>query len=432
MMKRLRYLEQAQWWPRSKIEGERSRLLANVVATAFNEVPFYRELFDAAGANPASIGEPDHLRRIPVVTKELLRKAYPGKCCRLTARPTYETCTSGSTGSNFRVLEDYETAGWYRATFLLSLQWAGWKMGERHLQVGMTTKRNLERRLKDACMACEYLAGFDLRDDALDHCLAILDRKRIQHLWGYPGSMFCIARRAQQRGWNTPLKSAVTWGDQLHAPYRRLIESVFKVKVTDTYGCGEGMQIAAQCGHGPHYHLHELDVVVELLDDSGNPVPSGTPGRIVLTRLHPGPMPFIRYDVGDTGVLTNDTCECGRSFKLLKSIQGRTADYVLARSGNRLIVHFFTGILEHFKEIESFQVRQDRPGIMRLCIVPAAGYGPDVEREIRRRLQDHGADLEILIEVVAAIPLTPGGKRRFIIRTVENESRVEMQEPAAH
>ena len=422
MMKRLRHLEQAQWWTREQIENQRDRMLREVIATAYSEVPLYRDLFERADLKPGDVRRPADLEKLPIVTKAMLREAYPDRCCRAVRGVTYETSTSGSTGRNFHVREDHETAGWYRASFMLALEWAGWRIGEPHVQVGMTTHRNFERRLKDAMLGCHYVAGFDLTNEALDRTLDLIEHKRIRHLWGYPGSIFCLARRAAQVGWNTGLASVVTWGDQLHSPYRATIERAFRVKVSDTYGCGEGMQIAAQCGAATHYHLHELDVIVEYLNEQDQPVPAGTPGRIVLTRLHAGPMPFIRYEVGDVGIAgSKNRCACGRNFKLLESVQGRNADYVLTPSGNRLIVHFFTGILEHFREIDSFQVIQSRADSIRLHIVPASGYNADVEVRIQNALRERGADLNIDIQTIDEIPLTTGGKRRFIVRTVECE-----------
>jgi phenylacetate-CoA ligase len=284
----------------------------------------------------------------------------------------------------------------------------------------MTLHRNLERRLKDALMGCYYVPGYDLSNAALDRCLKLMSAKRIRHLWGYPGSLYCLAARAQEVGWSTCLSSIVTWGDQLHPHYRTKMERAFGTRVLDTYGCGEGMQIAAQCGHGPHYHVHELDVVVEFLDDQGHPVADGQPGNIVLTRLHLGPMPFIRYAIGDVGRSAgNRQCDCGRVFKLLDGIQGRSADYVLTPSGNRLIVHFFTGILEYFSEVDSFQVIQDRVDALRLRIVPGPGFNQEVQQKICQTLTEKGADLKIEVELVDEIPLSAGGKRRFVVRTVE-------------
>ena len=61
----------------------------------------------------------------------------------------------------------------------------------------------------------------------------------------------------------------------LHPHYRREIERVFRTRVFDTYGCGEGFQIAAQCGTANTYHVHSLDVIVEYVDDEGRPVAAG-------------------------------------------------------------------------------------------------------------------------------------------------------------
>jgi phenylacetate-CoA ligase len=421
MMERLSELERAQWWSRERIEAERDRRLAALVSCAYHEVPFYRELFDQAHVKPSDIKAPVDLQGLPVVDKGMLRRAYPDRSCRKVNARTYETSTSGSTGTNFRVREDHETAGWYRASFLLALEWAGWQIGESHVQVGMTTQRNLERRLKDSLMGCYYVPGYDLEDAALDRCLAMMERKQIRHLWGYPGSLFCLARRAQKTGWNTALESIVTWGDQLHRQYRAEIEQAFRTSVHDTYGCGEGMQIAAQCGHGSHYHIHELDVVVEFLDECGQSVPAGQPGNIVITRLHAGPMPFLRYQVGDVGIAGGDRlCPCGRNLRLLDAIQGRSADYVVTPSGNRLIVHFFTGILEHFREVDSFQVVQDSIERISLRIVPGPDFNDGLKNEICRRLREKGADVEIQIEAIKEIPLTPGGKRRFVIQNMRS------------
>src|SRR5262249_9653504 len=241
-----------------------------------------------------------------------------------------------------------------------------------------------------------------------------------EHLWGFPGSLYSLARRARAKGWNRPLRSVVTWGDNLYPHYRKFIEDVFGARITDTYGCGEGIQIAAQCGHLNTYHLHTLDVIVECLDDDGHPVPEGRPGNLILTRLHPGPMPLIRYQVGDVGILGGDRrCDCGRGYQVMESIQGRDTDVVITPSGNRLIVHFFTGVLEHFPEIESFQVVQEKSDSIILRVVPGKNFSGETADRIVATLRQRGSgNLAIDVVVVDEIPLPPSGKRRFVINKI--------------
>jgi phenylacetate-CoA ligase len=415
MVERLAFLERAQWWSEEQIEDYRRAQLRGLMAAAV-EVPFYREHFERSRVLPGEIQTPADLRRLPAVTKEQLRANYPDRTVRPTGQRTYETSTSGSTGLNFRLREDRATAGWYRAAFLLALEWAGWRMGDSHLQTGISPDRGTEQRIKDLLFRCAYFSAYDLSDEALDRALETLDRKRISHLWGYPGSLDCLARRAQARGFNRPLTSLVTWGDSLQSGQRARIESAFQGRVFDTYGCGEGIQVAAQCGTGAGYHLYSLDVIVDYVDDDGVPVPPGTPGNLLLTRLHPGPMPFIRYRVGDVATsAAGRACSCGRAWEMLDSIQGRTADAVLTPGGNRLIVHFFTGVLEHFTEIDQFQIVQDRVDAITLRVVPTPAWSNQSEPRIVAALHRRGAGLDVHIEKVNAIPLTSGGKRRFVV-----------------
>jgi phenylacetate-CoA ligase len=420
LMCRLRFLEAAQWWSAAQIRQYRDARIQSLFA-ALAEVPFYRDLLAQSGLCPGDIRTASDLGRIPPVTKQMLRANYPDRTTRFTGQTTYEASTSGSTGQNFRVREDRRTAGWYRASFFLALEWAGWRLGETHLQTGMTLDRTYERRLKDLFLRCFYFSAYDLGDDALDRALEVLDRKRIEHLWGYPGSLYCLARRAHSLGFSRQLRSLVTWGDHLQASQRACMESAFKARVFDTYGCGEGIQVAAQCGRGQTYHLHSLHVIVDYVDDAGNPVVAGTPGNLLLTRLHAGPMPLIRYQVGDVATSgRGKLCPCGRAWEILESIQGRSADVIVTPAGNRLIVHFFTGILEHFREIDQFQAVQEKPDTITLRILPTAAWSGQSESAIVAALQEKGADLDVRIERVKEIPLTPGGKRRFVISSLQS------------
>ena len=125
MMRRLAFLRQVQWWEPEQIRAEQQKLLGDLLQTVYREVPFYRETMDKANIVPDAIRCAEDLRRFPVQTKAILRSHYPDRLVRNTGQKTYETSTSGSTGTNFFVREDYATAGWYRATFLLDLEWAG-------------------------------------------------------------------------------------------------------------------------------------------------------------------------------------------------------------------------------------------------------------------------------------------------------------------
>ena len=206
MMARLRSLRQAQWWAPDQVEEERAARLKKLLAVAYTEVPFYRSLF-------GDVPTPTELKNLPVATKAALRAGYPHLTTRNTGQRCHESCSSGSTGANFCVMEDPETAGRHRACFLLALEWSGYRLGDPHLQIGITPQRGLTKSVKDRFLRCTYLSAFDLSDDALDRGLDHLDRLEIRHVHGYPGSLYYLARRALQTGWNRSLVGIVTWGE---------------------------------------------------------------------------------------------------------------------------------------------------------------------------------------------------------------------------
>lgn len=424
MMQRYHFLQQAQWWDPQRVQAYRDEALAKLIRTSYAEVPFYRQQMEAAGVKPDDIRTAADLVKLPVVNKTMLRSGYPDQTTRDTGQKVYEACTSGSTGKNFCIKEDAWTAGWYRASFLLCLDWADWTFGEPHLQTGITLNRSIDRRIKDRLLRCHYVPAFDLHDDRLDENLEQIDRYKIDHVWGYPSSLYYLARRAKTRGWNRPLRSVITWGDMVYPRYREMIESTFGTQVRDTYGCCEGMHIAAQCGHDNQYHIHSLDVIVEYLDADNNPVDANQTGDVIVTRLHPGPMPLIRYRIGDRATRSDgQPCRCGRGFELMRGIQGRDTDCVVTPTGNRLIVHFFTGVLEHFQEVDSFQVIQNERDSVQIRIVPRQGFSRETEQHIASTLAERGAkDLRIDVETVTEIPLTPAGKRRFVINNLDRPS----------
>lgn len=424
MIRRLRFLEKAQWWSPEQIIARQNELLASTIRTAYDDVPFYRSLLDASRVRPEDIRCAAELARIPVVTKQTLRDAFPERCLRATRQRTYEAATSGSSGQGFRIQEDNETAAWYRASFLLASEWAGWRVGEPHLQSGVTLQRSGVKALKDRLLGCHYVSTADLSDERLDEMLDLLDRRKVRHLFGYPAFIYFLALHAQKRGWNSAMTSVITWGEMLLPTYRDEIERAFNTRVFDTYGCSEGFQISAQCGAGSGYHTHDLDVVLELLDGDGQPVGPGETGNVVITRLHPGPMPFIRYSVGDLATRGETVhCECGRGFSTMSAIQGRSTGVVMTPSGNRLLVHFFNGIMKSFADVDYYQVVQSTADALHIRVVPRATLKPDTEEGILAMLRSRGMnDMRLTIESTPELPLTPGGKRRYIINEVLQDS----------
>lgn len=419
---RFRDLRRFQWLPRAEIERYRSSRLQDLVRLSSTRVPFYRDYFQKSGLDPAAILSAADLWMLPIVGKTELREQPSRLMVEGYRGRTTPMKSSGSTGTQTTVYLDRACDTEVFATQLLYLSWGGFAMGRPHLQTGMSLERGIVRTLKDRLFGCTYMSGFDLTDEKVEEALRTIERRGIRMMMGYASSLYVIARYLQRKGRRLHMESAFTWGDSLFPHYRELIEAIIGCRVTDCYGLGEGLQCAAQCEQYDALHEHMHGVIVEIVDQGGQPVPDGELGRVVVTRLEPGPMPLIRYDTGDAAAFVPGPCACGRQLRRLSRVQGRATDIVTTPGGDRLIVHVFTQIFEMIPEIRQFQVRQTEPESIRIFYVPAQHFTPAILDNIRAEIVRHCAQPpRIDFEAVDDIPLEASNKRRFVISSVPLE-----------
>src|SRR5438045_1684353 len=151
-------------------------------------------------------------------------------------------------------------------------------------------------------------------------------------LFGYPSALNYIARHAEQRGIrmnDSGIDVAFVTSERLYDDQRERIARVFGCRVANGYGSRDAGFIAHECPSGG-MHLSAEDIVVELIDAGGEPVPPGTAGEIVVTHLATHDFPFLRYRTGDIAVLDTRSCACGRGLPMPREIQGRSTGFVLA------------------------------------------------------------------------------------------------------
>jgi phenylacetate-CoA ligase len=418
IMKQYSFFKDAQWWPTERLEEFQNSKLRETIAAAYRDTEFYKKLYDQYKVEPSDIKQVEDLQKLPIVTKDMLRKAYPQSCTRESMQPWKEYFTSGSTGRPFVVRLDNYTMSIARALMLLRANFSGWQLGESYLQTGMTLQRGIIKWAKDTLLNISYVSAFDLSDTVLDRYLELIETKKHRYIMGYAASIYCIAKRAQKVGFNSTIQGIVSWGDNMYAHYRKLIEKQFHCRVTDTYGCGEGIQVAAQCEMG-QYHVFTPHVVIEFLKE-GSICKPGELGEIVLTRLNPGAMPLIRYKIGDVGKDSqSQVCSCGRGFKMIGSVEGRDSDIIVTPRGNRLIVHFFTGIFEYARMVDTFQIVQENSEEILVRIVPLPGFDTQTWEWLKQEILTKGdPDLRINLEIVKEIPLEGSNKRRFVISKI--------------
>jgi phenylacetate-CoA ligase len=289
----------------------------------------------------------------------------------------------------------------------------------------MTLNRGLVKSFKDILFRTTYTQAFNLNKAEIQMNLLNFRKKNSNiYFGGYASGLYEYARLGQEMGINdVKFESVISWGDKMFNHYRKTIESQFKTKVFDTYGCTEGLMIAGQCHFGK-YHILSPHIFLELLDENGNEVNVGEIGNVVVTRLDAFAMPLIRYRLGDLAIREAEDvkCECGKPFPILRLIVGRDTDLVRTPSGKNLIVHFFTGIMEHRTEIIQFQIVQEKADQFVLEYIPEREVLKleDSLLEIHAEMeQKAGEKLNIVFKKVNQILPTPSGKPQIISTTLK-------------
>lgn len=420
-----RAMDDSQWWPSANLEQLQLERLRTLLAKASKHVPYYRDCFAKLGFDPQATQSLVDLQKLPFLTKAIIR-AEGDRMKSEIAKCLARFNTGGSSGEpliffigNERISHD--VAAKWRAT-----RWWDVDIGDREIVVWGSpielTTQDKVRQIRDRLMRTRLIPAFQMSEAKLDEFVATIRSFRPTMLFGYPSSISLIARHAEKRGQimnDLGIKVAFVTSERLYDHQRDDISRVFGCPVANGYGGRDAGFIAHQCPHGG-MHITAEDIIVEIVDPDGNPVPHGTAGEIVITHLATSEFPFIRYRTGDVAVLSDKSCTCGRGLPLIEEIQGRTTDFVVAADGT--VMHGLALIytLRDITGIMAFKIIQESLQLTRVLIVP--GTTCEVPAAIARIEHDLAARLgegvTIQVEQVSEIPAEKSGKFRYVISKV--------------
>jgi len=423
-----RELEQSQWWSSEQIRALQLRRLRALLVQAQDHVPYYRALFARTGFKLESIQTLEDLAQLPCLSKADIR-AHTEQLKADNAQGLARFNTGGSSGEpliffigNERVSHD--VAAKWRAT-----RWWGVDIGDPEIVVwGSPIELGTQdrvRMLRDKLMRTRLLPAFEMSEARLNAFVDEIRTMRPRMLFGYPSSISHIARHAEQHGVrmdNLGIKVAFVTSERLYDHQRETIERVFGCPVANGYGGRDAGFIAHQCPSGG-MHLTAEDIIVETVDAEGRPTACGIAGEIVVTHLATGDFPFIRYKTGDVGVLTDERCACGRGLPLLKEIQGRTTDFVVAQDGTVMHGLALVYIVRDLPGVKAFKIVQETRDQTRILLATDTGFAEEnIQKIVEGFKQRLGQGVAVAIERVTDIPQEASGKFRYIVSKVAGMS----------
>jgi phenylacetate-CoA ligase len=222
-------------------------------------------------------------------------------------------------------------------------------------------------------------------------------------------------------------KLVFTQAEELTDRQKRLIEDCWGIKPNETYGSREFARLAFECNDHSGLHVLNDQILLEIVKD-GKVVSSNEQGETIVTSLYNFGMPLIRYRLGDLARWSDDECSCGRSWPLLKAIEGRVTAIITLPSGRRIYGNILGSIIrsgENAKFIKRYQIvfQQSKAHF----IVKLICYENMTEKEktlleqnVSRLLRRSCFNEDISVEVcfVSSIPPLPSGKNpSFILET---------------
>jgi phenylacetate-CoA ligase len=422
--KYLKFLQKSQHWTRSQIDEYQNQRLRKLIHHSYENVPFYRELFDNLKLKPADIQTKKDLYKLPIVTKDDLRRNKAKHLAsNIKKKDLVFASSSGSTGEPFQFYKTKSSDSFNTAAALRGWTWMGYELGDLYAKISMNPRSSIVKKIQDFANNSLYLSSTQLTPDEFNKIALSVLIKDPWFIRCYPTPLLFLSRQYEKisRGVKpSSLKAINTTGSTLSMEVREEVERIFGVKVFDSYSC-EGGSVFFECPTHSFYHPSEESAIQEYIEDSFTLANPDRPLRHITTDLNNYASPFIRYDTQDYVVLgSNELCSCGRHFRNIKSIKGRDSDILITPSGKYLIVENFVAYFEWIEEVDQIQVVQTKRDEIIIKMMVNNRFSEDVFSKVLEYWKTYiGTDVKVVLEVVEQIELTPTGKRRTVIRNPE-------------
>jgi phenylacetate-CoA ligase len=381
-----------------QLQAKQARAWATTYAYVFEHSPFYREHFRKAGLSRRDPLPLEQLAQIPPIDKTALSANPAAFLCVPETKVVDIVTTSGSTGEPlmWKLTEaDLQRLAWNE---YLSFRCAG--LSEKDtvaLAVAM-----------DRCFIAGMAYFLGLRQlgcgilrlgpsAPLMH-LGLIQRAQPSAIVGVPSFLGLLADKAVESGFDLAalgIRKAVCIGEPVRNQDFTVnqaatkIERSFACKVFSTYGNTELASSLCECPSGFGGHSHPQLLLVEVLDDNGQPVPDGEAGELTATTLGVEGMPLVRYRTGDYTTLHRERCPCGLHTPRIGPVIGRK-HHKLKLKGTTIFPSTLKAVLDSVEQVVSYALIARKGPMLEDDVevkIACSGHPDSVCRSLRERFQ---------------------------------------------
>jgi phenylacetate-CoA ligase len=395
--------------------------LHSIITYAYENIPFYKNLYDHYKINIGKLNLPEDLRHLPIIEKEDFQKHYEAffpyrlnsSFAKIFNRFDIEA-TSGTTGIPLRIAKDRQKSAYIRATMFRFYSIYGISIGEKQARFwGVPVKRTdrLKEKFKDLCANRIRISAFALYNENFSRIYESILSFKPKYFYGYPSVIYEFAKWIDDNlGSQQPpiesLKCIITTGEILYEHHRQLMKRIFGCPVINEYGSTEFGVIAFECPRGK-MHINADHVFVETIPSKWTGI-----NEIVITELNNFFNPLIRYRLGDMGSVRQGGCNCGWTFPILEEIAGRTRSFIVTPDG-RSVNHVVLGYTLR-KGIKNFKGIQISKNLVKINFVRDKDFSERLLSKYERRLRKFlGNQIQIIFEEVDNIERTKSGKYAY-------------------
>ncbi|MDP6952364.1 MAG: AMP-binding protein, partial [Alphaproteobacteria bacterium] len=315
-------LDASQWWPAAVLREQQLAQAAALIRHAAATAPFWRERLEPEGALTMA-----EFRSLPLLERHDIANA--GAAFFSNAVPEshgamFDIASSGSTGTPVRVRGTGMTQALQQALSLRGYRWHGYDFSAKAAII----RPAIGGGAAPAATTWSPLPGGGPAvwiDTALafDALLDRLIEEEPEYLTAHPYTLLGLLDESERTGLRPArLQKVRTLGEALEPRIREKARRLWNVPVIDLYGAMEVGFIALQCPESEGLHVMAEGVLLEVVDDAGEPCAPGTVGRVVVTALENYASPLIRYALGDYA-RAGETCRCGRGLPVIDTVLGR-------------------------------------------------------------------------------------------------------------
>lgn len=415
----LNYLNITDFNSAEKLEELQTGLLRSALQHAYNNIPYYKKIFDQLQFSPCEISSTAELVQLPLLTKNLIRQnaeqlennSYKGKII--------EYVTSGTTGIPLKIKNTRES--YYRENAYAAQQYRWNKLWYGVRTANFTGVHIISPNKKyPPYWRYNYFDKqlfFSVRhisEDTIDKYLEKLTSFEPVLLKGYPSALEIISKYIVKKNIEIDsVKHVFCSSEPLYAHQRKTIEEAFSCKISNWYGNTELAGHILECQEG-NLHIHPFHSIVEICDSAGLSLKAGKTGKIIATQLYNPVMPLIRYETGDLAVASNKKCRCGRNSPLVEQMVGREADNVITTSGKIVPGISFANVFNNATELLEKKIIQEKKGEI-IVLLKKENKNTQNEAIIKKAINARvGKDLIVNFDYRNNIDREISGKLKFI------------------